>query len=143
MLPALALGNFYVLSADLTRSIAQNISAAIIPVGTLEDLSVAVWMRQQQVGRCAYAYCVSVCMYVCSQEFLILGPCLEYENIYVVCVYVCVYIYMCVYVCVCLCMCMYVCMCVCSSVCVCPSASGEKKWEKLNYNIGNYSIEIH
>ena len=64
VLPALALGNFYVLSADLTRHIAQNISAAIIPVGTLEDLSVAVWMRQQQVCRCAYAYCVSVCMYV-------------------------------------------------------------------------------
>jgi Galactosyltransferase len=49
VLPALALGNFYVLSADLARSIAQNISGTIHPVGTLEDLSVAVWMKQQQV----------------------------------------------------------------------------------------------
>lgn len=47
-LPPFALGNFYVLSADNARFLADN-SRVLRPVGTLEDLSVAVWMMGLQV----------------------------------------------------------------------------------------------
>lgn len=47
-LPPFALGNFYVLSADNARFLADN-SHVLRPVGTLEDLSVAVWMMGLQV----------------------------------------------------------------------------------------------
>ena len=58
VLPPLALGNFYLLSMDLVRLIARNDSAAgMQPVGSLEDLSVAMWLRQLKV-------CMYVCMYV-------------------------------------------------------------------------------
>jgi hypothetical protein len=66
-LPPLALGNFYVLSMDLVRFIARNVGSAIHPVGTLEDLSVAVWLRQMQVYMyvCMYVYvCIHVEVYV-------------------------------------------------------------------------------
>jgi len=47
-LPPFALGNFYMLSADNTMFLADN-SRVLRPVGTLEDLSVAVWMMGLQV----------------------------------------------------------------------------------------------
>lgn len=49
-LPPFALGNFYILSGDLWEYIQRN-AATLRPVGTLEDLSVGVWMLGVQV-RC-------------------------------------------------------------------------------------------
>ena len=48
-LPPLALGNFYILSADLATFIGNNMS--LQSVGTLEDLSVAMWLRDIEVQR--------------------------------------------------------------------------------------------
>ncbi len=47
-LPPFALGNFYLLSGDLASYLARN-AAVLKPVGTLEDLSVGVWMMGLQV----------------------------------------------------------------------------------------------
>ena len=49
VLPPFALGNFYMLSGDLWGYIGRN-AGILKPVGTLEDLSVGVWMLGLQVG---------------------------------------------------------------------------------------------
>lgn len=48
VLPPLALGNFYILGSALWRYLALN-AEVLQPTGTLEDLSVAVWMMGLQV----------------------------------------------------------------------------------------------
>jgi hypothetical protein len=64
-LPSFALGNFYILSADLWAFIQRN-AATLRPVGTLEDLSVGVWMMALQVGTpcCAHCTCAGSCVYL-------------------------------------------------------------------------------
>lgn len=47
-LPPFALGNFYILSGDLWEYIGLN-ADRLKPTGTLEDLSVGVWMLGLQV----------------------------------------------------------------------------------------------
>ena len=43
-----ALGNFYLLSPDLVHYLTKN-SASLRSVGTLEDLSIGVWLMSLQV----------------------------------------------------------------------------------------------
>lgn len=56
-LPRYAAGNFYMLSADLVHFIAANATGSLGVVGTLEDVSVAVWLATIGVRR---SVCVNV-----------------------------------------------------------------------------------
>lgn len=63
VLPPFALGNFYLLSGDVATYLARN-SDLLRPVGTLEDLSVGIWLMSLQVfpqhlpGVCTAVMCL-------------------------------------------------------------------------------------
>jgi hypothetical protein len=65
-LPPFALGNFYVLSGALGRYLARN-ADVLRPTGTLEDVSIAVWMMGLQVGKCSCRLVLPVfySLYIC------------------------------------------------------------------------------
>ena len=50
VLPTFAAGNFMILSSDLVSFVANNIDQFLKPVGTLEDVTLAVWFQALQVG---------------------------------------------------------------------------------------------
>lgn len=54
ILPPFALGNFYILSGDLWGFIGKN-AASLRPTGTLEDVSIAVYMAALQVINSVYS----------------------------------------------------------------------------------------
>ena len=60
-LPPFALGNFYILSGRLAGYLGRN-SGQLRPTGTLEDLSVAVWLIGLQVLDCSYTIGLTMIM---------------------------------------------------------------------------------
>ena len=67
--------------------------------------------------------CVCVCLWVCMHVCVCVRACMAGWVYVYVCVYVCIYVYvLCVHVCMCVyvyvCICVYVCVCMCMYVCV-------------------------
>jgi hypothetical protein len=51
-LPLYAVGNCYLLSGDLVLLLAQGLELGLLqPVGSLEDVSIALWLMAMQVKR--------------------------------------------------------------------------------------------
>ena len=86
-LPFFALGNFYILSADLVDYIYINTNiddegrgraASLRPVGDLEDVSIGLWMMGLQVS----ILCTILEHYAFSQLFSFSVPILIFEKVF-------------------------------------------------------------